>query len=268
MSFCAKCGVRADSDDVYCRNCGYKHRQAVTEGADPVTVPWAQPESTLTAAVPGRVQGREADGPVGTSDEILKRVRQGIGIHTSTVREKTLVDIVLTGSPAFGAGLEKGDVIVSVGERAVGNIGEFVEAMGVVNLSQPFSLTVLRDGSKHVVSVDPRYQPPRVADSTTRTSTVAMSTGPRRGMHKSRTVSAVGYLITGVFLIVIGVYFGNYAVQNFSCNAMSALGVKPPLSCVWYESTYALRHWFIGFGVLSVAGGVVSLALPLTKAMR
>ena len=70
-------------------------------------------------------------------------------------REGLLVVEVLAGSPAERAGLRPGDVLLSVGEKAVSNAESlqrllFAEAIGI-----PLELSVLRDGAQIMIAAVP-----------------------------------------------------------------------------------------------------------------
>jgi S1-C subfamily serine protease len=62
------------------------------------------------------------------------------------------VQEVVTGSPAAGAALKAGDIIVSVGEAAVGKAGDLQRLMVETRIGSKLPLTVLRND--HLVTID------------------------------------------------------------------------------------------------------------------
>jgi len=65
------------------------------------------------------------------------------------------VQEVVSGSPAAAAGLQGGDVIVSVGEAAVGKAGDLQRLMVEARIGSKLPLTVLRGDRTVVVDVVP-----------------------------------------------------------------------------------------------------------------
>jgi serine protease Do len=69
-------------------------------------------------------------------------------------REGLRIVEVLPGSPAERAGVQAGDVLLSVGQRSVSNAESLQKLMFSEAIGAPLELVVLRDGTeKHVVAV-------------------------------------------------------------------------------------------------------------------
>ena len=94
------------------------------------------------------------------------RVRHGsLGVEVQTVdagiarefalregQQGAIVTQVRTGSPAAVAGLQQGDVIVAVGDRAVQNQNDLYNAEGLAAVGSTLDMKVLRDGKAITVS--------------------------------------------------------------------------------------------------------------------
>ena len=65
------------------------------------------------------------------------------------------VQEVVSGSPAAAAGLQGGDVIVSVGEAAVAKAGDLQRLMVEVRIGSKLPLTILRGDRTVIVDVVP-----------------------------------------------------------------------------------------------------------------
>ena len=264
MTFCGGCGVQAVDGDIYCGDCGRKLRSRgvaspepagnvpVASGATVVVVP---PTATSTPRV------RATDQPIETRGETVERVRRQLGIHTGVAEDKVLVDIVFPRTPAFTAGLRTGDIIVAVGQVSVQTMNEFIDAVRDIDLGERYTLAVDRDRVTKVLVVDPHAPLPKETPTPPRVPTVT-STTSRQSLARSRERrSATGLIVLGVILVVAGVYFGNYALQNFACSYSSAFGVKPPVSCTWYQFAYGSRDWCIGVGAFFGVAGLAGLFL-------
>ena len=70
-------------------------------------------------------------------------------------REGLLVVEVLAGSPAERAGLRPGDVLLSVGEKAVSNAESLQRLLFAEAIGMPLELSVLRDGAETKVTAVP-----------------------------------------------------------------------------------------------------------------
>ena len=70
-------------------------------------------------------------------------------------REGLLVVEVLAGSPAERAGLRAGDVLLSVGEKAVSNAESLQKLLFAEAIGTPLELSVLRDGTEIKVTAVP-----------------------------------------------------------------------------------------------------------------
>src|SRR5262249_8949539 len=82
------------------------------------------------------------------------QARPWIGVYTETVRGHVIVTQVLRGGPAADSGLQRGDVILSVGSERVATQSQFYTALwasGGPGVS--VTLQVLRDQSVHAIVV-------------------------------------------------------------------------------------------------------------------
>ena len=79
----------------------------------------------------------------------------------------------------------------------------------------------------------------------------------------SKSKAYLGGFVLGVGFIIAAHEFGNYALQNYSCNAASYFGAKTPISCVWYQFAYGSKTWLeiIGWLLIGINGLIVLLEL-------
>jgi S1-C subfamily serine protease len=75
-------------------------------------------------------------------------LRDGMGYRGDGV----LISGITSGSPADKAGVEKGDVLISVNGRSVGSTGELSEMIGGMRVGQSASLVVMREGARHTLN--------------------------------------------------------------------------------------------------------------------
>lgn len=55
------------------------------------------------------------------------------------------IDGVMNGRPAFTAGLEKGDVVIKMGERCISNLNDYMKALYLFDKGQTIQITVVRN---------------------------------------------------------------------------------------------------------------------------
>ena len=82
------------------------------------------------------------------------------------VLEAALVSSVVVASPAAEAGLQPGDVILTIGGRPAGSAGMLQGAIEVAKVGEPLDLTVDRGGQIVPIEVRPEPQPDRFGLST------------------------------------------------------------------------------------------------------
>jgi len=82
-----------------------------------------------------------------------------LGINTRSVSDSiasgALVANVKAGSPALKGGVLENDVIVKVGDRSVADAYEYVVAVRLLNIGQPATVEVVRDGRHVTLTVTP-----------------------------------------------------------------------------------------------------------------
>jgi hypothetical protein len=259
MTFCGQCGKQAVDGDVYCDACGSKLRRndaatiSPSKGASALT---EAPQQTTRTSQPRKSQVGQ---PVDSSIEISHQIRQQVGIHPSAQSNKTVIDMVFLNTPAFGAELRQGDILVGVGQVSIVTLSEFVAAVQAIDLSQRFTLDVVRDGKTLTVELNPNYQPIKISPPPPSAPSVARPISRQKVARSRDRKSAVSSVFLGAILVAAGLYFGSYGVQNFACNAASAFGEKQPVSCAWYQFAYAAKDWSIGFGAFFFIIGLIVL---------
>lgn len=77
------------------------------------------------------------------------------GIPSMVPAQVAVISNVEKSSPAEAVGLQKGDKVVAVGGKAIGNWSELVAAVSP-NPGKELAVTVIRDGQEHQVRVTPR----------------------------------------------------------------------------------------------------------------
>jgi len=83
---------------------------------------------------------------------VARRMRRAVGLPE---REGVLVRSVAAGSPAAAAGVERGDLIVSVGGRPLERIDVLYEALDAASPGQALELGVVRGTEERVITVAP-----------------------------------------------------------------------------------------------------------------
>ncbi len=102
-----------------------------------------------------RVERAAADTPA----------RASMSVYTGTIPEYAteieglLLGGVMEGGPAEKAGLRKGDVIVEFGGAAILTIYDYMGALEAVRIGEPVTVTFLRDGERHTVTLVPTARP-------------------------------------------------------------------------------------------------------------
>jgi len=82
---------------------------------------------------------------------VARRLRRAVGLPE---RDGLLVRAVEEGSPADGAGLERGDLIVAAGEREIDAVDAFYEALDGARGGGSLELTIVRGTDERTVTVN------------------------------------------------------------------------------------------------------------------
>ncbi len=101
------------------------------------------------------------------------------------VLEAALVSSVVVAGPAAEAGLQPGDVILTIGGRPAGGAGMLQSAIEVAKVGEPLDLTVDRSGQVVPIEVRPEPQPDRFGLSTAAAAIPTEAIVPARppGLH-------------------------------------------------------------------------------------
>lgn len=87
--------------------------------------------------------------------------RAGVRIFTGTVPDYAtdvkglLLGGVIGGGPAEQAGLQKGDVVVQLGEQTIANIYDYTYALEALKVNQPVKVIYLRGGERRETTLTP-----------------------------------------------------------------------------------------------------------------
>ena len=83
---------------------------------------------------------------------LLMAIYMFVGV-TATVDVNT-IGTVETASPAAAAGIEAGDTVLSVAGTATDSFSDIANAIGALDLSEPFDMVLARDGKELTVTID------------------------------------------------------------------------------------------------------------------
>ncbi len=87
--------------------------------------------------------------------------RSGVRIFTGTIPDYAtdakglLLGGVVGGGPAEQAGLQKGDLLVQIGEQTIANIYDYTYALDVLKVGVPVKLVYMRGGERHETTLTP-----------------------------------------------------------------------------------------------------------------
>jgi hypothetical protein len=87
--------------------------------------------------------------------------RAGVRIFTGTIPDYTaeakglLLGGVIGGGPADQAGLQKGDLIVAIGDQTIANIYDYTYALEAMKAGQPIKVVYMRDGQRKETTLTP-----------------------------------------------------------------------------------------------------------------
>jgi serine protease Do len=116
------------------------------EGGLILAVPVATLRERVDALLRGQAPARRTLGVALAPPHAARRMRRAVGLPE---REGVLVRRVQDDSPAAGAGVRRGDLIVAAGGRPVGRVDDLYDALDAAADGEPFALTVVR-GSEEV----------------------------------------------------------------------------------------------------------------------
>ncbi|MFH1853285.1 MAG: M20/M25/M40 family metallo-hydrolase [Candidatus Neomarinimicrobiota bacterium] len=92
-----------------------------------------------------------------TRDSYRRRFKVSLGVmpdHAAVGITGMRVDLVMPNRPAALAGIRKGDIIVAMEGRPVGDIYEYMHRLAEFKVGQRISVEVLRDGRKQILIID------------------------------------------------------------------------------------------------------------------
>ena len=87
--------------------------------------------------------------------------RAGVRIFTGTIPDYAtdvkglLLGGVIGGGPAEQAGLQKGDVVIQLGEQTIANIYDYTYALEALKVNQPVKVVYLRNGERRETTLTP-----------------------------------------------------------------------------------------------------------------
>jgi serine protease Do len=113
---------------------------------------FAVPINTAKPLIPQLIaRGQVTRGYLGvTIQSLTPELAKGLGLEAS---KGALVADVVAGSPAERAGIQRGDVVVSYNEKAVGEARDLSAMVAETPVGQGTTITVLRNGAKHDLDV-------------------------------------------------------------------------------------------------------------------
>jgi uncharacterized damage-inducible protein DinB len=89
----------------------------------------------------------------------MNRPRIGLGFETFEDNKGALLTAIVSGSPAELAGLQKGDVIVRMGNSKVRGQEEFIAVFSTCRAGQRVKVAYLREGKRHTTTVELAARP-------------------------------------------------------------------------------------------------------------
>ncbi len=104
----------------------------------------------------GEAPGQPRLGIAVAPGHVARRMRRAVGLPE---RDGVLVRGVEEGSPAAGAGLQEGDLIVQAAGQPISTVDELQDALARTGAGTPIELRVLRGSEERTVSVQPTQEP-------------------------------------------------------------------------------------------------------------
>jgi serine protease Do len=115
-----------------------------------LALPSASIRPRLDALAAGREGARRRLGVAVVPSRAARRLRRAVGLDE---RDGVLVRGVLPDSAAGRAGLERGDLIVAVGDVATDSVDALFGALDAVSLERPFTVSLVRGVQEREVEV-------------------------------------------------------------------------------------------------------------------
>jgi len=107
------------------------------------------------ADAPARLAFTEA-GPKGPAGPMTRRRGITLGImpdFAGNVRDGLRADFVTPGKPAALGGMLKGDIIVAIDEKPVGNIEDYMFRLSQLKPGQRVTVEVMRNGERELLLI-------------------------------------------------------------------------------------------------------------------
>lgn len=104
---------------------------------------------------PAKLQFKEA-GPQAETNRPARRKGITLGIMpdvTGSISNGLKVEAVTPGKPAAAGGIKKGDIIISVDDKPVNNIGDYMFRMSQLKAGQRINVEVMRNNQKEVLII-------------------------------------------------------------------------------------------------------------------
>ena len=119
---------------------------------------FAIPAQTARQVLEGLVkEGQVTRGWIGVEpQDLTPELAQNFGLP---LREAVVVTGVLQNGPAFRAGIQPGDALISVGPVPVTNVGELLSAVAALKPGEPARLKLLRGAREIELSITPASRP-------------------------------------------------------------------------------------------------------------
>jgi len=95
-------------------------------------------------------------GPKTQANQPPRRRGITIGIMpdvTGSIKNGLKVEAVTTGRQAEAGGMKKGDIIISIDDKPVNNIGDYMFRMSQLKTGQKINIEVLRNNKKEVLLI-------------------------------------------------------------------------------------------------------------------
>lgn len=117
--------------------------------------------SAKLAAIQLMREGRITRGWIGVAGQNVVLPRRVVRFHALTVAGGVAIAAIEPGSPAAAAGLRTGDIVVGLGERAIGGIDDLQRALTGESVNRVYLATVLRGPEKLELELRPAAAPQR-----------------------------------------------------------------------------------------------------------
>lgn len=102
--------------------------------------------------------GKVTRGYLGVGAQNITLNRRSVRFHALAQESAVLVISVEQNSPAAKAGLQEGDIIVSVNKDRIASVDDLHKVLTRPAVERQFSITFLRHGEKQTLTVEPLYR--------------------------------------------------------------------------------------------------------------